>query len=160
MDLTIYVPRDGVAVPGLSRPGHAALVAIGRRAGQIDLAVCERATMQGHRDICFADRCREAAWLLIRKARPQGTRLVKMAVDDLVPVGFWNEQQGRAIILPGRERDLHRWLGSAAHRNDLEATDSAHNARMDGRRKMRNAFIQGRPDEGMRLMQKHGLRHW
>lgn len=162
MHLTVYTASDNSLVPGLSAKARgAALVALGRpRGNEVQLAVCERTTEPGHRDFCFADRVREAASVLLRKGRPRGVSVVTVKVDLLTEVAFWDETQGLVKILPGREKMLHSWLGSVAYRNDLEATDSAHNTRQDARRDMRRAFIQGRPDKAARIMREHGIRHW
>jgi len=162
MQLTIYTARDNSLVPGLEAKSRgAALVAVGRAPGHdLKLAVCVRASESGHRDFCFADRVREAASVLLRQGRPRGVSVVTVAADVLTEVAFWDDTQGLVRILPGRERELARWLGAPAHRNDLEATDSAHNVRQDARRDMRRAFIQGRPDKAARIMNEHNIRHW
>lgn len=162
MHLTVYTAGENSLVPGLSEKSRgAALVALGRsRGNDLQLAVCERATEPGHRDFCFADRVREAASTLLRKGRPRGVRVVTVPADSLTEVAFWDDAQGVVKVLPGREKELHRWLGSVAYRNDLEATDSAQNARQEARRDMRRAFIQGRPDKATRIMREHGINHW
>ena len=63
-------------------------------------------------------------------------------------------------ILPGRERELQRWLGSPAHRNDLEASDSEQKVQQDARQEMRRAYISGRPDKAIRIANEHHLRGW
>ena len=160
MNLAVYTPKEGVTIPGLD-PRHkgAALVAVPRQ-GTLDLYVCARATQSGHRDFCFADRVREAASHPLGKGRLQGVVRVQVKSEDFVDVALWDDAQGVVRILPGRERELQRWLGSPAYRNDLEASDSKSNERQDARQRMRRAYTSGRPDEARRIASKHGLKGW
>jgi hypothetical protein len=157
MSVNVFTPADGNTVPELQnlRQG-AALVGV-TRAGEVELAICEHARGQGHKDI-FADRAREAAQALLGRSRD--ITVVRVPADAVTPVGYWDDAQGVIRLVPGRQSDVARWLGHAAYRNDLEASDSAHNVQQDARQRARRAFIQGRPDQGMRIMSQHGLRHW
>jgi hypothetical protein len=160
MNLAVYAPKEGVTVPGLDpKQKGAALVAFPRQR-TLELYVCPRATQSGHRDFCFADRVSEAASAPLRKGRIQNVTKVQVKAEDYVDVALWDDSQGVVRILPGRERELHRWLGSPAYRNDLEASDSQDSKRQDARRRMRRAYTSGRPDEAQRIASKHGLRGW
>jgi hypothetical protein len=162
MNLTVYVPiDDSVVVPGFSSPAlrGVALVAYPQQE-TLHLAVCAHVSQRGHRESCFADKIREAAGTLLKKWRTPTVTVVDVPAADYCAVAVWDDQQGQARILPGRQQQLARWLGKSAYRNDLEASDSAANVRQQGRQDMRRAYLSGRPDQAQRIAHEHGLRHW
>jgi len=157
--ITVYVPKEGVEVPGLdARQQGAALVAVPAH-DRLNLFICERALQRGHRNT-LADRVREAATSLSSRGRAPGVRSEQVDADDYLEVARWDDSEGIVRLLPGRELLLRRWTGGLLYRNDLEASDSRTNVRQEARQDMRRAHLQGRPDKAAQIAADHNLRGW
>lgn len=140
--MELYVPADFADAP-LGARRAAALVGVGR--GAVVMVVCQQRTSPHGR---FADDARAAANALRAGA---GTRV---PAEQLRLVGYFDEAMGEIRL---RDRGaLDGWVGRRMYRQDLEASDSLHETRMQARRDLRQALITGRPDKAAQIVNRHG----